>query len=90
MNAGSPSRGVRGGQWRAVYLVFNPMKSLADDDHGLGDEKKFTTSLSEGEPKKLRKWRVSCVESSPTNLFAFNPKICHPDERWGKRTASGN
>jgi hypothetical protein len=67
-----------------VYLVFNPMKSLAEVDQGLGDEKKFFSSLSESELKKLRELRASCVESSQTNLFAFNPKISYPDERWVK------
>jgi hypothetical protein len=67
-----------------VYVVFNPMKSLTEVDLGLGDDKKFTSSLSESDLKRLRELRAACVESSQTNLFAFNPKISYPDERWIK------
>jgi hypothetical protein len=68
----------------AVFIVLNPMKSLAEVDSGFGDSKKFMDSMSENEKKKLSELTAACIESSQTNLFAFNPKESYPDEEWIK------
>lgn len=67
-----------------VFLVFNPMKSLAEVDTSFADSKKFFDSLSEGEKKKLSELTAACIESEQTNLFAFNPKESYPPDEWIK------
>ena len=66
------------------FLVFNPMKSLAEVDQGMGDPKLFMSSLSESDRKKLTELTASCIESSQTNLFVFNPKESYPADEWIK------
>lgn len=67
-----------------VFLVFNPMKSLAEVDAGFGDSKKFASSLSDSEKKKLAELTAACIESVQTNLFAFNPRESYPPDEWIK------
>jgi hypothetical protein len=69
-----------GGSVGGVFIVINPMKSLAEVDSGFGDSKKFESSLSDSEKKKMAELSVACIESVQTNLFAFNPKISYPAE----------
>jgi len=70
-----------------VFIVLNPMKSLAEVDSGFGDSKKFMDSLSESNKKKMDELGASCLESAQTNLFAFNPKESYPPEEWIKADA---
>ena len=67
-----------------VYVVFNPMKSLAEVDTGLGDSKKFAAQLGEDGMKKLAELSAACIESSQSNLFVFNPRISYPADAWVK------
>ena len=67
-----------------VFIVINPMKSLAEVDSGFGDAKKFMSSMSESETKKMSELTAACVESVQVNLFAFNPKESYPDPEWIK------
>lgn len=73
-----------GGLVGDVFIVFNPMKSLAEVDSGFGDSKKFADSMSEGDKKKLAELTAASIESVQTNLFAFNPKESYPPEEWIK------
>jgi hypothetical protein len=79
MQYGAPT-GPAGG----VFLVFNPMKSLAEVDTAFGDSKKFADSMSEGDKKKLAELTAASIESVQTNLFAFNPKESYPSDEWIK------
>jgi hypothetical protein len=67
-----------------VFLVFNPMRSLAEVDASMGDDKQFMSSMSESDRKKLGELEAACVESVQTNLFVFNPKMSYPSEEWIK------
>ena len=67
-----------------VFIVFNPMKSLAEVDAGMGDGKQFMSGMSDSEKKKLSELTAASVESSQTNLFVFNPKMSYPSEEWIK------
>jgi hypothetical protein len=60
------------------------MKSLAEADRSLADDKKFAASIGEGEMKKLEEMEASCVESRQTNLFVFNPKMSYAPDAWVK------
>jgi hypothetical protein len=67
-----------------LYLVINPMRSLAEVDASLGDSKKFEAALGEAGMKKLSELTAACLEWSQTNLFQFNPKMSYPAEEWIK------
>jgi hypothetical protein len=67
-----------------VFIVINPMKSLAEVDSSFADSKKFGSSMSENEKKKLSELSAASIESVQTNLFAFNPKESYPDPEWIK------
>ena len=67
-----------------VYLVFTPMKSMAEIDSGFADSKTFSTAMGDDGMKKLADLAASCIEQSRTNLFQFNPKMSFPSERWIK------
>ncbi len=67
-----------------VFIVLNPMKSLAEVDSGFGDSKKFADAMSESDKKKMAELTASSVESVQTNLFAFNPKESYPPDEWIK------
>jgi hypothetical protein len=73
-----------GTQNGGLYLVFNPMKSLAEVDASLGDSKKFEAVMGEDGMKKLSELTAACVEWTQTNLHQFNPKMSYPMEEWIK------
>jgi len=73
-----------GDQNGGLFLVFNPMKSLAEVDEGLGDSKKFEAAMGADGMKKLSELAAACIESAQTNLFQFNPKMSYPPEEWIK------
>jgi hypothetical protein len=67
-----------------MFLVFNPMKSLAEVEEGYADQKKFVDAMGEDKMKRLSELSASCIESTQTNLFRFSPKMSYPDESWIK------
>ena len=67
-----------------VFLLFNPMKSLAETDRSFADSKKFAAALGESGMKKVEDMAASCIESTQTNLFIFYPKLSYPDDAWVK------
>jgi hypothetical protein len=73
-----------GDQNGGLFLVFNPMKSLAEADESFGDSKKFEAAMGESGMKRLSELSAACIESSQTNLFQFNPKMSYPAEEWIK------
>jgi hypothetical protein len=73
-----------GGSVGDVFILLNPMKSLAEVDSGFADSKKFESSLSDSEKKKMAELSAACIESVQTNLFAFNPKESYPADEWIK------
>ncbi|WP_035359140.1 hypothetical protein [Edaphobacter aggregans] len=75
---------VYGADNGGMYLVFNPMKSLAEVEQGYADQKKFVDAMGEGKMKKLGELTASCIESEQTNLFRFNPKMSYPLDSWVK------
>jgi hypothetical protein len=73
-----------GGDNGGVFIAFNPMKSLAEVDQGMGDSKQFMSTLNESDRKKLAELEAACVESIQTNVFVFDPKMSYPPEEWIK------
>jgi hypothetical protein len=65
-----------------LYLVISKMASLKDDDDGMNDDKTFAATLGPEKMKKVEELTASCLDSSQTNLFSFNPKMSYPDPSW--------
>lgn len=67
-----------------TYIIFNPMKSAAEIDRGAGDFAKFTAAMGDDGMRKLNELTAATIESSETNLFAFNPKMSYVGDDWIK------
>ena len=67
-----------------TYIIFNPMKSAAEIDKNLAAGKDFEAVMGEEGMKKLSALSAAAIESSQTNLFAFNPRMSYPPEEWVK------
>ena len=67
-----------------TYIIFNPMKSAAEIDHEASDWVKFTSAMGEDGMKKLNELTAAAIDSSETNLFAFNPRMSYVSEDWIK------
>jgi hypothetical protein len=73
-----------GGDNGGVYVVFTPMKSLAEVDVEIANGKKFEAQLGADGLKRLAELTAACLASSQTNLFSFNPKLSYPADEWVK------
>lgn len=67
-----------------LYIAISKLASLAEDDASMNDDKKFADALGPEKMQKVRDLTASCIESSQTNLFEFNPKMSYPSEDWIK------
>ncbi|MGH9497603.1 MAG: hypothetical protein ACRD3L_00520 [Terriglobales bacterium] len=72
------------GQPDGTYVFFTPMKSMAEIDQNLMNNKKFMAAMGEDGMKKLGELSAASIESSETNLFAFNPRISYVSDEWVK------
>ena len=75
---------VYGADNGGIFIVFNPMKSLAEVDQNFADEKKFNEVMGEEGMKKLGELSAKCIASEQSNLFRFNPKMSYPMDEWIK------
>jgi len=75
---------VYGADNGGMYLVFNPMKSLAEVEEAYADEKKFVEAMGADKMKRLGELSAECIASQQTNLFHFNPKMSYPADSWVK------
>jgi len=67
-----------------TYIIFNPMKSAAEIDRNFAANKDFEAAMGEDGMKKLAELSAAAIESSQTNLFAFNPRMSYPRDEWVK------
>ncbi len=67
-----------------TYIIFNPMKSLAEVDKNFAANKDFETAMGEEGMKKLAELSAAAIEMSQTNLFAINPRMSYPADEWVK------
>lgn len=73
-----------GQQPGGTYAVFSPLKSGSEIDRGMAQGKDFVAAMGEEGMKKLAELEQKAIESSQTNLFAFNPKMSYPPDAWIK------
>ena len=67
-----------------TYIVFNPMKSLAEVDKSFMANKDFEAAMGADGMKKLAELSAAAIQTSQTNLFAFNPRMSYPGDEWVK------
>jgi hypothetical protein len=67
-----------------TYIIFNPMKSAEEIDKNFATGKDFEAVMGEEGMKKLAALSAAAIESSQTNLFAFNPRMSYPADEWVK------
>lgn len=67
-----------------TFIVFIPMKSLAEVDRAFGQGKQFEAAMGEEGMKRMSDLETAAVETSQSNLFSFNPRISYPPDAWVK------
>jgi len=72
------------GQEDVTYLVIIPMKSAAEIDKSMEENKQFVEAMGEDGMKKLSELESSAVEFTQTNLFQFSPAMSYPPDAWVK------
>ncbi len=58
------------------------MKSAAEIDKNFAAGKDFEAVMGEEGMKKLAALSAAAIESSQTNLFAFNPRMSYVSDDW--------
>ena len=67
-----------------TFLIFIPRKSAAEIDRAFAQGKQFEAAMGEEGMKQMRELSAAAIESSETNLFAFNPRMSYVSEEWTK------
>ena len=66
------------------YISITPMKSLAEVDQEMMDDKGFAAAVGPEQMQKLRDLTASAIESIEANLVQFNPKMSYVPDSWVK------
>jgi hypothetical protein len=67
-----------------TFIVFTPRKSGAEIDHAFTEGKDFESAMGEDGMKQLRELSAAAIESSESNLFAFNPRMSYVSAEFTK------
>jgi hypothetical protein len=67
-----------------TYVIFNPIKSASEIDKSFASGKAFEAAMGEAGMGKLGELSAAAIESSQTNLFAFNPRMSYVPDDWVK------
>jgi hypothetical protein len=73
---------VYGGEG-GTYLVLTARKTLAEIDRAEEENKQFEAAMGE-DMKRLNELFGSCVNTSQSQLFAFNPQMSYVEDEWIK------
>jgi len=65
-----------------TYILVTPMTSLADVDAMNSGDKKFTDGVGEDQLALLFKGLDAALESTETDLFAFDPQLSYVPDSW--------
>jgi len=72
------------GQTGGTYIVITPMKSAAEIDRNSAQGKQFEEAMGAEGMKKIAELSAATIESSTSNLFAFNPRMSYASDEWVK------
>jgi hypothetical protein len=64
------------------YLAITPLKSLAEADQEMLNDKTVAAAMTPDQSKKMSELNALVVESVETHLFAINPKISYVPDSW--------
>jgi hypothetical protein len=70
-----------------TYILVTPMESLSTVDDMHDSSKKFRDAIGEDQLQILRNGLDAAVESSESDLFAFNSKISYVPDSWVSSSA---
>lgn len=65
-----------------TYIMVTPLKSLADVDTGIENDKTFVKNAGPDLLAMLRAQGPEIIESAESNLFAFGPKLSYVPDSW--------
>lgn len=65
-----------------TYILVTPMESLAYVDGIIGSDKKFSEGVGEDQLQTLTKSIDAAVESTESDLFAFDPDLSYVPDSW--------
>ncbi len=65
-----------------TYILVTPMTSLAEVDAMEGGDKKFTEGVGEDQIALMFRGLDTALESSETDLFAFDPQLSYVPDSW--------
>jgi hypothetical protein len=65
-----------------TYILVTPMESLGEVDGILGSSKKFADTVGEDQVQMLLKSLDVALESSESDLFAFDPQLSYAPDSW--------
>ena len=71
-----------GTQSGSRFIAITPLKSLAEADQELLNDKTVFSGMSPDQMKKLGELSAAAIESSETHLYAINPKLSYVPESW--------
>ena len=66
------------------FIAVTPMKSLAEVDQEMLDYGTLDKSTSADDMKKMGELSAAAIESTESNLVAFNPKMSYVPDSWVK------
>jgi hypothetical protein len=79
---------IYGTQGGSRFIIATPMKSLAEVDREITEDRQMASSMSSDQMKKLEELSAAAIESSESNVYAINPKLSYPRENWVKADPS--
>jgi hypothetical protein len=65
-----------------TFIIVTPMRSLAEVDQEIADDKKLPSQVGEAQLQMMRELGASTIESSESHLFAINPKMSYVPSDW--------
>jgi hypothetical protein len=66
----------------SIYIIVTPMKSLAEVDQGMGNDKKLLAAVGQDQMQKMMDAADATIESVESNLYSFNPKMSYVRDDW--------
>lgn len=67
-----------------TFILVQPMKSLAEVDEGMANDKKLKDAVGADQLQKMQALADLAIESSESNLLAINPKMSYATDTWTK------
>ena len=67
-----------------TFIIVTPMKALGEADQEIVDDKNLPSTVGADQMKKMMDLGTATIESIESNLFAVNPKMSYPMDKWAQ------